>query len=48
MDFFGGGGGGHGEHEHKTPSSKMLLKVVFDKRAFVRLKISNNFCKQFS
>ncbi len=30
---------------HKTPSydTKLLLKVVFDKTAFVKLKISNNF-----
>ena len=29
---------GHGEHAHKTPSydTKMLLKVVFDKTAFVK------------
>jgi hypothetical protein len=44
MGFFGGGGGGggHGEHGHKTPSydTKMLMRVVFDKIAFV--KFSNN------
>ncbi len=30
---------------HKTPSydTKMLLKVVFDKTAFVKFNISNNF-----
>ncbi len=30
---------------HKTQSydTKMLLKVVFDKTAFVKFKISNNF-----
>jgi hypothetical protein len=30
---------------HKTPSydTKMLLKVVFDKTAVVKLKIRNNF-----
>jgi hypothetical protein len=30
---------------HKTPSydTKMLLKVVFDKTAFAKFKISNNF-----
>jgi hypothetical protein len=38
-------GGGHGEHAHETPSygTKTLLKVVFDKTAFVKIKISNNF-----
>ncbi len=41
-------GGGHGEHGHKTPSydtkdTEMLLKVIYDKTAFVKLKISNNF-----
>jgi hypothetical protein len=37
----------YGEHTHihKTPSfdTEMILKVVFDERAFVRFKISNNF-----
>jgi hypothetical protein len=37
--------GGHGEHTDKTPSyeTKMLLKVVFDKTAFVKFTISNDF-----
>jgi hypothetical protein len=40
-----GGGGGHGEHTHKAPSydTKMLLKVVFYKTAFLKFKISNHF-----
>jgi hypothetical protein len=46
MDFFGGGGDVWGECDaHKTPSyeTKMLLKFVFDKTAFVKFNISNNF-----
>jgi hypothetical protein len=35
MDFFGA--------QNTIPGYKMLLKVVFDKTAFVKLKISNNF-----
>ncbi len=35
--------------EHKTPSSDLtLLKVVFDKTAFVKLKISNNFTQNLN
>jgi hypothetical protein len=32
---------------HKTPSYniKMLQKIIFDKTAFVKFKISNNFLK---
>jgi hypothetical protein len=42
--FLGGGGGVIWEHAQKTPSydTKMLLKVVFDKTAFVKFKIINN------
>ncbi len=35
MDFFGA--------QDTTHDTKMLLKVVFDKTAFVKFKISNNF-----
>jgi hypothetical protein len=36
---------GQGEHAYKTPSydTKRLLKVVFDKTAFVKFNFSNNF-----
>jgi hypothetical protein len=48
MDFFGEGG--HGGYAHKTPSydTKMPLKVVFDKKAFVKFKVSNNFIKSLT
>ncbi len=32
----------HGDHAHRIQKTKMLLKVVFDKTAFVSFKISNN------
>jgi hypothetical protein len=35
MDFFG--------VQDQSYDTKMLLKVVFDKRAFVKFMISNNF-----
>jgi hypothetical protein len=46
MDFFGERGhGGYAHKSDKTPSydTKMPLKVVFDKTAFVKFKVSNNF-----
>jgi hypothetical protein len=45
MDFLGGVGEGrvHGEHAHKKTSynTKMLLKVVFDKKALVNFNFKN-------